>query len=298
MDIDPKFVGTAINKYKTRITWRQMTNYAASIKDSNIFYLNDEREGGLVAHPMFPVAINWPIIENIAEFIDDKTFPSNVLSTGVHYTEHLILHRLIKPKDRVTLTGQIAAILPHRAGSHFIGEFNAIDKKGNSIYTEYSGMMLRGVNCLKEGNSLSDMPIPPTLKSELWQETPLWIHSEYIYPWLPFVYDGCTNIVFPIHTSQKFAHLMKLPGIILQGTATLAIAVSKMIEKESKGDPTRVKEIYCQFTGMVLPETEIKIQLVHRRLKDEETWLFFNVLNGEGKKAISNGFIRLNATEL
>ena len=300
MELDRKFVGTAIKAYKTRVTWRQTTNFAAAIQDANACYLNDECEGGLVSHPLFPVAVNWPIIENISEYIVDKDFPQEVFSTGVHYTEHLILHRLIKPKDRLTINGQIAAILPHRAGCHFIGEFTATDKKGKPVFTEYSGMMLRGVKCTKLETPLSsDLSIPeiPRLVSESWQNEPKEIWTKFIEPYLPYVYDGCTNIVFPIHTSQKFAHEMNLPGIILQGTATLAIAVSILLDNLAGGNPSIVKEIYCQFTGMVLPGTEIKIQLFKQLEIKGDQLLYFNVLNEKGKKAISNGFVRLKNLE-
>ena len=295
MELDLKYVGTAIKSYKTRVNWRQTTNYAAAIKDSNPRFYNDELKGGVVAHPLFPVVINWPIIENIAEYISDRDFPQHLLATGVHYTEHILVHRLIKPKDRLQIEGQIAAIEHHRAGSHFIGEFKAKDKKGNAVFTEYTGMMLRGVKSSPEGASINDLPKIPSLSPEDWQNKPLWIESFFIEPYLPYIYDGCTNIVFPIHTSPKFAHSVKLPGIILQGTATLGIAVSSIVDHDAEGDPARVKEIYAQFTGMVLPGTDIIIQVYQKQAKGDEICIFFNVINHLKKKAISNGFIRLSS---
>ena len=111
----------------------------------------------------------------------------------------------------------------------------------------------------------------------------------------PFVYDGCTDIHFPIHTSVKFARALGLPDIIYQGTATLALAVREMINREAGGDPRQVQSIACRFTGMVIPGSEIRIQLAGRKAGREGDHLFFQVLNQNGKKAISEGVITLQA---
>jgi len=292
MEINPNFVGTTLKEFKTRINWRQTTNYAAAVKDSNPFFLNDERKDGLVAHPMFPVAVTWPIIENLSEYIQNSDFPKNILSTGVHYSEHLIIHRLIKPRDKLFITGKIAAIIPHHAGTHFIGQFDALDRKRNPVFTAYSGTMLRGVKCIGEGKGTENIPEIPKKDNNQNEKNILWTHSENIDLVQPFIYDGCTGIVFPIHTSKKIAKQFQLPGIILQGTATLAFAVSAIIKRETKGNPNLIKEIYAKFTGMVFPGTTIQINLKQRQIEGKGTHLFFEVLNHEGKRAISNGYIK------
>jgi acyl dehydratase len=106
----------------------------------------------------------------------------------------------------------------------------------------------------------------------------------------PHLYDGCTDIVFPIHTSRAFARQVGLPGNILQGTATLAFAVREIINREAGGDPLILKSVFCRFTGMVFPGTVIRVQLVGKSVKDNGTNLHFIVLNQEGQKAISGGY--------
>ena len=109
----------------------------------------------------------------------------------------------------------------------------------------------------------------------------------------PFIYDGCANIHFPIHTSVKFAHQVGLPGIIHQGTATLAVAVHNILNRETGGDPDRVATVYCRFSGMVLPGSAIRVRLTGKNQESGRMDLFFIVLNAENKQAISNGYIRL-----
>lgn len=288
MEIDSRFVGFALKPMETEITWRRTMNYAAAIGDNNPCYFNDENPEGVIAHPMFCVAVTWPISERIWEYTDGFEFPEEILFTQVHYTEHLQIHRPIRPGDRLTVKGRIAATLPHKAGTLFVVRFDAVDGQGFPVFTEHIGGLMRGVSCTDSGKGGETLPEIPRFTDDgpiLW---------ESIFPvgrMAPFIYDGCTDIYFPIHTSVKFARAVGLPDIIHQGTATLALAVKEMINLEAGGNPLPIKTIACRFTGMVIPGTEIRIRLSGRKSDESGDHLFFHVLNSDGKKAISEGVI-------
>ena len=97
MEISPNLVGTHLKPYATQIHWRDTMNYAAAIFDSNPLFFDDERNGGVLVHPMFSVAVTWPIVEQLSQYLDTADIPLEVLSTQVHYTEHLLFHRQIRP---------------------------------------------------------------------------------------------------------------------------------------------------------------------------------------------------------
>ena len=290
MEVSSKFVGYELREYNTEITWRDTMNYAASIDDSNPCYLDDERQEGVIAPPMFSVAVTWPISENIFDYIDIPDFPKEIILTQVHYTEHLDFHRPVRPGDRLTIKGRIAAILPHKAGTHIVMRFDAYDRERQPVFTEHVGAMMRGVRCTDDGRGREDLPEAPAPAGD---GEPIWEVAIPTGLLTPFIYDGCTNIVFPIHTSVKFAHQVGLPGRIMQGTAILAYAARELVDKEADGNPLALKSIYCRFGGMVIPGTEIKVQLVEKRGIDSGTGLFFTVLNAKGEKAISGGYAKL-----
>ncbi len=289
MKLDSTLAGTGLNPHKARITWRDTTNFAAAIQDDNPLYFDDRKKQGILAPPTFPVAVTWPILSNLGQYIESKEFPREGLFTQVHYTEHLILHRLVRPGDKLNLTGEIAALLPHRAGTHAVIKLTAKDKEMEPVFTEYIGAMLRGVKCLGEAGR-EKLPITPDYEPTA---TPVWACQNRIDPLLPYLYDGCTNIEFPIHTSPKFAEDVGLPGIILQGTATLALAVRELVNREAGGDPGRVEEIACKFTGMVKPGTPIEICCLGSRDHTLHRDIFFNVLNSENKRAIRSGYLKI-----
>jgi acyl dehydratase len=292
MMIPSDFVGAVLKEYLCRISARQIMNYAAAVGDPNPLYFDDERPEGIVAPPLFPVAMTWPIIENIADYIEAPGFPKEILFTQVHYSEHLHIHRPTSPGGPVRIRGVIAAILPHRAGTHVVIRFDAADAEGQALFTEHIGAMMRGVRCADNGKGGETLPVTPRLPET---SAALWESIMPIDPLAPFLYDGCTNIHFPIHTSVKFAHAVGLPGIIHQGTATLALAVHNILNREADGDSRRMVSLSCLFTGMVTPGAAIRILLTGRNEENDGTDLFFTVLNAEDKQAIRNGHIRLGS---
>jgi acyl dehydratase len=290
MRINSQFVGTPLKTYQSRITWRDTMNYAAAIGDDNPLYFDDECSRGIVAPPMFAVAATWPIIENITDFLDADDFPREILLTQMHYTEHIRFHNSLSPGQALSVKGRIAAILPHRAGTQIVTCFEARDQNDQPVFTEYNGGMMRGVKCMDGGRGGEVLPSVPDRDSKNRLQ---WEQRIRVDSLLPFVYDGCANIVFPIHTSKKFAHEVGLPGIILQGTATLALAVTELINREADGIPFKLKEISCRFTGMVLPGSEIRLQVFYSKTDNHSGSIFFDVINQEGDKAISHGYALL-----
>lgn len=291
MELSSEFVGTRLKSRQTKVDWRATTNYAAAISDHNPAYFDDNAPAGIIAHPMFAVAVTWPILEKIWEYIDAPDFPMQVIATQVHYTEQLVLHRPMRPGDSLTIDGEIAAILPHRAGTRAVLKLNAVDNRGEPVFTEYNAAIFRGVNCPDEGRGAENLIEYPTPTDD--NPSPLWQKEVFIEPERPYLYDGCTNIVFPIHTSPKFARQVGLPGIILQGTATLALAVRELINAEADGDPRRVTSIACRFSDMVLPNSNISVSLMARQSREHGADLFFEVLNAAGRRAVKNGVITI-----
>ncbi len=293
MEISPAFAGTRLKDYRSVLTWRQSMNYAAAVNDINPWYFDDEREGGVIAPPLQAVALTWPVLEHIADYLPDSGFPMETLLTQVHYTEHLHFHRPLRPGDELTVKGRIAAIVPHRAGTHAVIRLDAFDSAGAPVFTEHNGGMLRGVTCGSAGKGESDLPVTPQRQAGT---SVIWEKIIHIDPLAPFVYDGCTNIFFPIHTSVQFAHSVGLPGVILQGTATLALAVREIINREAGSDPRRLKTLSCSFSGMVLPGEDISVNLLERRPDSKGLDLFFEVGNASGGKAIKKGYARIEDT--
>jgi len=239
------------------------------------------------------------VVERIWEFIEADNFPLEILATQVHYSEHIQFFRLVMPGDRLHINGKIAAILPHRAGTRVVIRFDVTDDNNLPVFTEHIGSILRGVACEGPGKGeetlprIETIPMPSSNPDKTTHHDVIWASDVFIDRLRPYIYDGCSNIVFPIHTSVKFARQAELPDIILQGTATLAFAVRELVNREAGGDPARINFLYARFSGMVIPETTIRILLQSRKDHAGQILLHFCVLDQQGTHVLKDGWVGL-----
>ena len=140
MQIDSSLVGTSLAGLEREVTWRETMNYAAAVGDANPRCLDDTLRDGVVAPPLFAVAVTWPIMERIQEQLGGA-LSMEVIATMVHATEHLGFHRLIRPGDRLRIGGRVAAVMPCPAGTRFVLRLDAIDPEGGAVFTEYAGAL-------------------------------------------------------------------------------------------------------------------------------------------------------------
>ena len=142
----------------------------------------------------------------------------------------------------------------------------------------------RGVPLNGAGRATEPPPARPTLPSP-WPEPrrfPIPVAANAAH-----VYTECARIWNPIHTDRKVALEAGLPDIILHGTATLALAVSKLVDEFLDGAPDRVRRIGGQFRAMVLMPSTIALEV----LGQSADTLFFQVLTEGAEPAISQGFL-------
>jgi acyl dehydratase len=109
------------------------------------------------------------------------------------------------------------------------------------------------------------------------------------------IYTECARIWNPIHTDIAIATKAGLPGLILHGTATLAMAVSRIIETAGNGDPARVAQVYGRFGAMVLMPSEVLMRIVARGKCNGGEAVSFEVVTAEGGRAIRDGLVILRA---
>ena len=290
MEVNSSVVGQKMKIFKFEVTQRQINNYAAAVGDPNPCYLDDTRQSGLIAPPTLAAALTWPLIQNIYDYLD-LGFPAEIMFRIVHYTEQLIIERPLKPGDLLSIEGQVVAVVPEKSGTHVIFKLPAIDQEGSPVFTEYIGGMLRGVECTDQGRTAEQLPVIPALSN---RSEPIWETAVPIKREDCYIYEGCANVPFPIHTSPSFARSMGLPDIIYFGIGTLARAVSALVNSEMGANPAGIRHLACTFRGMVTPESFIRVQLLDRKNNKSSNELFFRVLNLQDKEAVSEGYLRFD----
>lgn len=267
--------------------------YAAGLGDAWPCYLDTTREGGVVAHPMFSVAVEWPAMLQIIQALRDAGFARGEMLRRVHATDDVIVHRLVRPPERLLTRATLAGIEHRKAGAYQLTRFDTTDQNGAPVCTTWYGNLYRDVEITGPDRAPADAPatLAPTAGASAGYAT----FTIPITPVAALVYNAGARLgnAINIHTDAATAKSAGLPGPILHGTATLAMAVSRVIAAEAGGDPARVARIHARFGAMVLMPSEVEVRLLsHQRLAGGET-VFFEVINAEGGRAIRDGFVVL-----
>ncbi len=292
MPLDSSLVGTQAEPRTHEVDARWTMAYAASLGDLIDRYIDTRRGGGIVAHPLFQVCLEWPT-GGALRARHRGTVTAAEAARGVHATHHAVLHRPIRPPERLTTRAEILGIERRKAGAYEVTKFATLDERGAPVCTTYYGTLYRQVAVVGDDRPAA-APEPPALNA-----APARPRSEMRAPvaaGAAHVYTECARIWNPIHTDAAVAAAAGLPAIILHGTATLAMSVSRLIAAEAGGDPERVAEIGGRFGAMVFMPSELTVRILAReKLAGGAEAIFFETLSAEGGRAVRDGVVTLRA---
>ena len=109
MPVPTDMVGDRIGPIRHEVDTRWIMAYAAALGDTQDCYFDTRRASGIVAHPMFAVCPEWPVIVQGRELADKWGITPEETRQSVHATHDLTVHRLPKPGDvldtHLTYTG-------------------------------------------------------------------------------------------------------------------------------------------------------------------------------------------------
>jgi acyl dehydratase len=202
-------------------------SYAAGIGVTDAGHLDTAAPGGIIGHPVFPVAPEWALLTS-AEHRMPTTMTRDEIGRSVHAAHDLVLHRPIRPGDTVVLVPSILGVDRVPAGARVVVEITATDDAGAPVWTTRMTNIALGVEVTGE-----DRPAPPidssapqgssTVLDEITIRVPIAATAAHVY-------TECARIWNPIHTDPVVARAAGLPDIVLHGTATLAVAVQAVME--------------------------------------------------------------------
>jgi acyl dehydratase len=289
MPLDSSLVGTKVGSIATEIDVRWTMAYAASIGDYLPCYLDTRRAAGIVAHPMFAVCFEWPAASSVRHKAR-ATLTQDEAIRAVHATHQTVIHRLARPPEYLITSAELMGVERRKPGAYEVAKFHTVDQKGAPVSTTYYGSLYRNVE-VKGPDRPAETPKLPNLAqppSALRNEIPTPISAGAAH-----VYTECARIWNPIHTDIAVAAKAGLPGLILHGTATLAIAVSRIVEAEASNEPERVAQIYGRFGAMVLMPSKLLVRIIAREECDGGEAVFFEAISAEGGAAIRDGVLIL-----
>ena len=229
---------------------RWLMAYAASVEAMAPSYIDTTRPDGIVAHPVFVAAIEWPAVLAMRDRLAAHGLEPHEAARGVHLTHDVVLRRPIRAGDQVRTTATVRSITARRSGALVELDLVSIDGDGHPVAETVMGTLYRDV-------AITDAAPAPLVDAALSAHPsrsdrgPDMQFVIAVPAAAAHVYTECSRIWNPIHTDARTAADAGLPGIILHGTASLALAVSGLVARLTPDEPQRVQGITCRFAAMV-----------------------------------------------
>lgn len=293
MPLDTTVVGTTGTPLVHDVDARWLMAYAAGLGDTLPCYLDTLRPEGIVGHPLFPVCAEWPVIVAMRDVRARAALTAEERLRAVHATHDTIIHRLVRPGDQLTTRATIVGVEQRKPGAFETTRLDTIDAKGLPVSTTWQGGLYRNVHVTGHDRLPHDIPAMPEVNGSRAS-----VRTEVTVPisaLAAHVYTECARVWNPVHTDTAVAARAGLPGLILHGTATLALAVSQIIQWEADNTPERVCRIAGRFNAMVPMPSEITVRILSRQPTASGDVVSFDVLNAEGGLAVRDGIIILRA---
>jgi acyl dehydratase len=277
--LSPDIVGVEIGPLAQRVDARWLMAYAAGLGERDPRYFEPRGAGGPMAHPMFPVCYEWPA----ALAIRAKTIADDLAPLSVHATHHLTIARSPRAGDTLLTTARVIGVERRRAGTLVTTRLTTVDEHGDARTRTDYGSVYRGVEI--EGDRETAAPRPARADGD---GAVAWRERVDVDSGAAHVYTECARIWNPIHTDIASARAAGLPGLILHGTATLALAVSRLLARDLGGDATRVIEVTARFTSMVPVPSRVTV----RRRGDAGRSIAFDAVD-DGDVIVLAGGVRI-----
>ena len=290
MPVSSAMVGSTNGPVAHDVDARWSMAYAASLGDHLDRYF--DTSAAVVAHPLFPVCAEWPVIVDSREESRHYGVTADEVRRGVHATHDLTVHRLIAPTEHLSTTLTVTGVERRKPGAFTTMQLETVDADGLPVATTRQGTLYLGVEVDRPdappGDGVDDLAPWGSLG------TPVSTMPIDLGAGAAHLYTECARIWNPIHTDLAVARAAGLPGLILHGTATLALGVSRVVSQEASGDPGAVRRVVGRFGAMVLLPSTVTVRLFRPvPLGDGLTAVPFDVRTAGGGPAVDRAAVVL-----
>jgi acyl dehydratase len=268
-------------KYPTQtfeVRAQRIEAFARATNDDNEWYFKGDDS---VGSPVFPIVSAFDTFMAAAM---DPELGADLLRL-VHGSEEHILHRPLRPGDTLTVEPVLESIESKDTGETFT--ISAVQKNGEGdLVAETRGtMFIRGTGSRRAAVAEARAGEDESERKIVYEETTK-VDEDQTQRYAEV--SGDHN---PIHLDEATAKMAGLPGIILHGMCTMAIATKAAVNGPAGGDPTRVRRVAVRFSRPVLPGQELTTVLWESGADSYG----FETFNSKGAAVIKGGIVELSA---
>ena len=245
--------------------------YAEATDDVNEMYFGEAS----MAPPMYHVK---PFIEVMVQMATDPELNLDMLRL-VHAEHDMTFHRVMKHGDVLQLRGTLDSV--HEKSSGKLVKYGLVGFIGGEIAMEgRTSYFVRGLKkkspaaIKRKSQPVSDPPPQPD-----------WTVAQKVQADQALRYAKASGDENPIHIDEKTAKAAGLPGCILHGLCTMALAQRDIVTQFCSGDPRRLQRIAVRWAKPVFPGEDLALKVWDRG----DGTLSFMTENGAGEVVMMNG---------
>lgn len=282
MPLSSSLVGTATKPTEHRVDARWLMAYAAGLGETDARYYDTTAR--LAMHPVFPVCVEWDSILELRLGPGAAGMSAAEQARAVHADHDLHLLSSLEGDTVLYTTATAVAVERRKPGAYLLKRLDSVDARGRLVFRTWQGTLYRGVEVAGPERRLEPPPAWPAAPVA----APASEAEQIAVPLqAAHVYTECARIWNPIHTDLAHARAAGLPALILHGTATLGLAVSRLVQTRLGGDPGRVRRLGGRFSGMVEMPTSLRLSSVD----SSPGLLTWSVSTPDGHPAISRAYL-------
>jgi len=271
-------VGKPLEPLTYTYTQRDAILYNLGIGATDMKYVYESAPGGLKLLPTFAVVPTLPLLGASVQKMGAN------LMTLLHGEQTIVIKKPELPTAATVISeGKVTDVYDKGKGALFLLKTTTKTKEGEELFDNVFSLFCRG-----EGGFGG--PKGPEVGNEAPQRPPDFVHEETTLPIQALIYR-LSGDINPLHIDPNFAKLGGFPKPILHGLCSYGYVARAVLIKCCNDDPTKLKEYFARFRGVVYPGDKLVISIWNV----EKGKVVIETKTGDGRVVIANASITFSA---
>jgi acyl dehydratase len=278
------------------IDTRWLMGFCAAIGDARDEFFDTNRPSGIVAHPLFSLALEWPAYLLVVRELIGLGLGKEDAMLATPIDHEVTLYRSIWPGHSLTTIPAVRGVQASSGGAIIVLEMTSTRANGALVARSTSRVLFPGVALAgspigldpRRTESIVDLRVPDPLSIAVHTGTGVEIKRgrRRLGAAAAHVFGECSGMWNPLHTDRAVALDAGLAGFTIPPPALLSMAVSSVMQL-SDIEPMCVRRIRGEFGARVPLPGVIDIETT---ITSPASVIGFRVGCDAGK-AITNGTI-------
>lgn len=279
MPLNKEALGTKTDEFTYEVEAEKTIEYAKATNEDNPAFVDEGRDGGVIAPPVFAVVPAW----TASGAAMSAVVPPPDFLRLVHGEQDITYFTPVRPGDTLTSVAEIVSVEEKATGETATARITTTNQDGEKTTVQDMTIFIRG------GGGGARPPKEP----EPDRGEPDVTATQKVDEDQTFRYAKASGDHNPIHQDENIAKAAGLPGIINHGLCTMAFTSKAAIDNLCGGDPSRLRRLKVRFSKPVLPGQEITTKFWKTGEDDGITAYSFETFNPDGAPVIKDGVVEV-----